>query len=564
MQSSPRRHATICISYSFDNLRQLSDTFVAATQERFPRGAAERRAIRMVVDLGDTAVPLLTRKLRSENVGESSWAYTLLSHLGGARVVDAARTLALDANAGDEKKALALALLSELGAEIPETVTLRDPHAVREGSVRDLLDTLDDAADVARAADLLLQQMTQADLPAFLSDLVDVGGSRVAPLLDEFLLRDDVSAATADHLVHLRDRLPATTPLPKRRGKRTLYLGERPDGHRTVLVLRRHSRVSPPRLRALVVHVDPAGALGIVRYEADVVPQSGERRLIAALVKGGYALAPTRVEEAGRLVGAAARRSRETGKPLAVDYYLGRDLLDLTNEHARNVRDVRRSATGVLAEACSLLGSGQADRAHDLAQRYVEALPDDAEGHSVLGASLLALERETEALFCFEVAARLEPDLCVRSWNLAQAATRSNRLGAAYLALCHYVRTGARSHDAPPERMRVARHFAGCFERFAQSEHPDCSAELVARAEELFERAHEHLTQGRATEAISGFEAVLKLVPSHYPSWGNLGAAYLAISRAEDAEYCLHKALAYRPDYEPARKNLIALHDEQR
>ena len=66
---------------------------------------------------------------------------------------------------------------------------------------------------------------------------------------------------------------------------------------------------------------------------------------------------------------------------------------------------------------------------------------------------------------------------------------------------------------------------------------------------------------GHPEDAIPTFEAVLKLVPSHYPSWGNLGAAYVQLHRPSEAERCLLKALEYRPDYELAQKNLLSLRE---
>jgi Tfp pilus assembly protein PilF len=48
-------------------------------------------------------------------------------------------------------------------------------------------------------------------------------------------------------------------------------------------------------------------------------------------------------------------------------------------------------------------------------------------------------------------------------------------------------------------------------------------------------------------------------VPSHYPSWGNLGVVLAWLGKPAEAERCLQKALHYRPDYEPAHKNLITL-----
>jgi Tfp pilus assembly protein PilF len=51
-------------------------------------------------------------------------------------------------------------------------------------------------------------------------------------------------------------------------------------------------------------------------------------------------------------------------------------------------------------------------------------------------------------------------------------------------------------------------------------------------------------------------------VPSHYQSWSNLGVVLMAQRKRAEAEHCLRQALAFRPDYEVARRNL-ALMDER-
>jgi Flp pilus assembly protein TadD len=90
-------------------------------------------------------------------------------------------------------------------------------------------------------------------------------------------------------------------------------------------------------------------------------------------------------------------------------------------------------------------------------------------------------------------------------------------------------------------------------------EHPGVRARDMARAEEVFDRACDALDGGRAMDAIRGFEAVLAVVPSHHPSWSNLGAAYTQMDRRGDARRCLERALACRPGYDVAERNLRAL-----
>src|SRR6185436_7641344 len=93
------------ISYSLGGLQRLTDSFPLAGVKR-PGVRVHRQAVKTVRELGDTAVPMLHRKLQIGSEEEASWAYFLLQQLGGARVERAARSLLDDAGTPDDRKAL--------------------------------------------------------------------------------------------------------------------------------------------------------------------------------------------------------------------------------------------------------------------------------------------------------------------------------------------------------------------------------------------------------------------------------------------------------------------------
>ncbi len=526
------------ISYSFGPLRQLQDTFSRLPASGVASRTVEKQAQKLLAGLGETAIPLLARKLGSSSSRESSWAYRLLSRVGGPRVEELARARALDSATDDEDKALALALLTELGAELPERVFLKDPSALRDRSVRELLDSLRGPEDVARAADLLLHQIDPEGLAEFLSDLAGTNDGRVSSLVGELMLRHELSEGQVARLASLRARLPSPARLPTRRRSVTCTLAEHTDGRRAVMVTQRRAG----RTRAWVVHLDRNGDIGVIHYEANLAAR-GEQRIISTLVTSGHALVPLGTDDARHLVARAARLSRTRSGSLPRDYYVGRDLLGLSAEHM----------TEASADASRPAAAGRLEK-------VVERHPDDAQARAMLGKRLLDAGKSSEALVHLAVATRLEPENARHHWNLGQAAKLVGKVGAAYSAIRDYLHLRDEA-EGGEERHRQARRYVQMFEQFAAKEHPDASVDLVARAEEIFDRAYQHLSDGNVLDAIGGFEAVIKLVPSHYPSWGNLGAAFLRSSRLDEAEHCLRKALEFRPDYDLALKNLDALED---
>jgi Flp pilus assembly protein TadD len=155
-------------------------------------------------------------------------------------------------------------------------------------------------------------------------------------------------------------------------------------------------------------------------------------------------------------------------------------------------------------------------------------------------------------------AARIDPDEPLHFWNLAAAAKQADRMGGAYLALRDYLALADDGEGAPARRTE-ARDFVRAYERMLRESHPGVSLGDYLRGEELFARAYAALSEGAASDAVRGFEAVLALVPRHYPSWGNLGAALLQLGRREDARRALEQALAVNPEYTVARRNLDLL-----
>jgi tetratricopeptide (TPR) repeat protein len=397
-----------------------------------PSGVDRQRLIRRVRSAGSAAVPALMRAFESDNENEAGWAYQLLSRLGGDRVVRALQQLCRAREVPDELKRRALGLLSDLHAPLPADVTLRDPDAMLGASVHELLEGLDRQDDIDQTVALIVDHVPDAEVPAFVKELVKHGGRRAAPLIASLMKRGGLTLETQEALAALH---------------------------------------------------------------AEAMATAAERAANEALERGLEYL------EAGRP--RAARRRLE---------------------------------------------------------RFVARHPDHAEGRSALGVCLLELNETQPAMEQLSQAARLDPEQALHRWNLASAAKQADRMGGCYLALREYLALVDDAEGAD-DRRTEARSFVRAYERMLRGSHPGVPLHDVLHGEELFARAYAALSEGRHLEAARGFEDVLALVPRHYPSWGNLGAAYLALERNAEAQRCLERALELKPDYAIARHNLTLLQE---
>jgi len=77
----------------------------------------------------------------------------------------------------------------------------------------------------------------------------------------------------------------------------------------------------------------------------------------------------------------------------------------------------------------------------------------------------------------------------------------------------------------------------------------------------IYDQAFKNLTTGHFDEAIRGFLEVLKALPNHVQTYGNLGLAYAGQGERDRAIACLDKAIELDADYQPAIDNRRILLD---
>lgn len=208
-----------------------------------------------------------------------------------------------------------------------------------------------------------------------------------------------------------------------------------------------------------------------------------------------------------------------------------------------------------LRQAARLMNEGELTRARARLSRLVAEYSGQPEVHSALGLCLLRQREPQGALTQLALASELEPTVAAHAWNLATAAQAAQQVGCCYRSLRRYLEQHDGSEGASARR-RTAEAFCRSYEQTVASEYPGTPIEQVLCGEELFERAYAALRAADYTDAISGFEQVLQLLPRHQASWGNLGVAYQAQRQTPQAVRCWQQALQLNPNYSLARANL--------
>jgi tetratricopeptide (TPR) repeat protein len=473
-------------------------------------------------------------------------------------------------------------------------------------------------AEVAEVAHALLCHVPRADdLAVLLTEMVRRAGAAASPVLHELLLRHDTPEPLRPTVRALAGQLRAGGPPERPRSEPCLeptvarwgFTIESSGGQLHRLAV--GDAKGGPRLRVLVVTAagNGRGALPAalsVEYHPALSRRQLSRLRMRLAGRGGRAEVAA-LTELRRALLSDIRDLWHRTVTLPVGYYLGRDLLGIRDEHC-TLGDVVRPLE-VAAElipgqdprelARQLIASGRVDRAVEVLQRTLLSCPFDDELHGLLGLALVERGEHERALAALTRAVELKPDHALHHWNRAAVARRQRRAGRAYLALRSYLQridghrhipgSSVASVDPRPSnsgcaqgepalgwmhghpeadadldsgaRRKRARGFVRDYERLVRREFAGARAVHVALGEELFAHAFVELAAGKLTMAAQSFQTVIARVPTHYPSWGNLGAVYLCQGRRNDAEQCLQRALALNPTYETA---LRALHELRR
>lgn len=205
----------------------------------------------------------------------------------------------------------------------------------------------------------------------------------------------------------------------------------------------------------------------------------------------------------------------------------------------------------LLDNAATLMEQGRVDEAGPLVAKALDAAPEEspmrAKAAWMLG-TLYAMKKDwSNAYRLHSEAVRLDPTQPEYWFNLGLTCLNRNMVANAGIAWTRCMALGADAYmtrvvqESLPQLHRDARrHLA---------EQPHMTLATLAEHEVLYRQALDTLDRGDAATAHRMFLRCTELDPQHHRSWGNLGAALLALRQFEQADEAFAKALAIQPDY---------------
>lgn len=388
--------------------------------------AQRQPLVQKVKEAGVAALPTLLRALTSKEGQEADWACYLLRELVGpetrGRVIKRLNALLVDAKLDDECKARVLGLLAELKAPIPEQVVLKDPEALLERSVRDLLYDLQSAQALTQALDLIFTQVPADEFENFLFEVVRLGGDAAQPLLASLLADARMPRPLAERLaLFVRPSEPQKKPLepqslfpqPQRslarprmqRALRLLADGKLGLAHHELLALRAHRRDDPAVYSALGLCLlrlgKPAAALEQLEHAAELSPTVAAHAWNAAVAAHLtdqpdrlYRLLQNYLRSEDKRPGAAERR--QAARALCGEF---ERLVACAYPEVPIERVLESEA--LFQDACAALSDARYTAAVDGFRAVLERLPTHPASWRNLGIAYLGERRPREAARCF-------------------------------------------------------------------------------------------------------------------------------------------------------------------
>ncbi|HET9811362.1 MAG TPA: tetratricopeptide repeat protein [Sphingomicrobium sp.] len=223
---------------------------------------------------------------------------------------------------------------------------------------------------------------------------------------------------------------------------------------------------------------------------------------------------------------------------------------------------VRTTANNAIQMAADFYGQGKYKQAENVCRQVIEARPNKADAHNILGVTLQALGRSDEALETLRRAIALMPDAASYHANLGDVLRQQGDRKEAATEL-------EKAIELDPENAQAFNNLGIVqFETRKYRQAVDSYRKAIEIRPQMAE-AHNNLGNalrmvGKIDEAIEAYQDALVQREVYPEAYNNLGTLLKLQDRPDEAEHAFRKAIAQNPRYIEAYDNLAQLYIAQK
>lgn len=210
---------------------------------------------------------------------------------------------------------------------------------------------------------------------------------------------------------------------------------------------------------------------------------------------------------------------------------------------------MRSELIDTVDDLLELAESGRPRRAGKALEKLNKIYPDNELIYFAMGVTHYLQKNNRKAEDCFKRAIEIDPEYSEAHFNLGALYKVELEL---YKSVIHFQKVCELSDDA--ELVNNAREVLTAYENTVK-ESDGTDLKTFMRAHEMFTLAFAEMQQKNWKQAIETFEKVLRIVPDHLASTGNIGMCYGQLAQYTKAITYLDRALEIDPEYEPAIGN---------
>ncbi|MCD4708645.1 MAG: tetratricopeptide repeat protein [Candidatus Sabulitectum sp.] len=203
----------------------------------------------------------------------------------------------------------------------------------------------------------------------------------------------------------------------------------------------------------------------------------------------------------------------------------------------------------IVDDFLELAESGRPRQARKELEKLNNLYPDNELIYFAIGVTHFFQKNNQKAESCFKRAIEISPSYAEAHFNLGALYKLELEL---YKSVIHFQKVCEFSDDTDLV-MKTKSILASYEDVIKESDGTDLNTFL--KTHETFTRAFAELEQKNWEQAIETFKKVLRIIPDHLASLGNIGMCYGRLAQYTKAITYLDRALEIDPEYEPAINN---------